>query len=546
MSKRTLNTALKLLFCTLLMGSSIGIAEPIKLPEGWQAKQDGNQWILQPSGLQGQQVFQLVVYRDVDLQGKDLQVYLKNFMQQNSAKYGKVLQQGEVQDQSTLLLGSVAVQARGQTLTLLYTAFPAGEGRGQVALMVSSQDQSLLDKYAAQAGKVLGNVVGLYESNRAQLNYAGELPAGAKLGGKVQEGTYKCTQHFSSIEPGHYSVSMYANGEWRLGDDTGNYQYNPKTGQIDISVLHNLYNSDYRPEEFTLYYLDKNNVGNIMSNMGISPTTCVLAGKNQEISPAEEARKQAEKEAEEAEARRFKWYTAPGKGLQMNQIEAIYLHYRQQYNYNSMLYDYIEDFNLLLKDGWMYSHLVVSPADLDVPASRKNEPKTWFKWKRQGEDIVYLDGKEWRKLEGTPVKPAAKGEKIQGSFLYLSNNSNMVTGGSVYKEYYHFDSKGGFAISSSSSLFAGGMPGYSGYSTSYTNQDGTISSFAAGTPNGAAGGGSDNNNPNNDLAGTYTLDGYTLQLKTLSGKVVRKLFFFPGSKKDQVVIDGLTYWIPSD
>ena len=538
---------LKMLTCTLLMGFTLAFAAPIKLPEGWQAKQDGNQWILQPSGLQGKQVFQLLVYRDVDLQGKGLEAYLKGFMQQNSSKYGKVLQQGKVEDQSNLLVGSVAVQAKDQTLILLYTAFPAGEGRGQVALMVSSQDQILLDRYAGQAGNVLGHVVALYEGNRAQVSYAGELPAGAKLGGKVQEGTYKCTQHFSSIEPGHYSVSMYANGEWRMGKDTGNYQYNPKTGQIDISVLRNLYNSQYRPEEFTLYYLDKNNVGNIMSSVGIAPTTCVLAGKNQEISPAAEAKKKAEKEAQDAEARRFKWYTAPGKGVQMNQIEAIYLKYQQRYNYNSMLYDYVEDFKLLMKDGWMYDSLRVTPADLDVKASRKNEPKNWFKWKRQGEDILYLEDGKWEKLEGSPVKPATKGEKLQGSYLYLANNSNMVTGGSVYKEYFHFDSKGGFEISSTSSLFAGGMPGYGGYSTSYTNKEGTSSSFAAGTPNGFAGGGSGDSNANNDLVGSYTLDGYTLQLKTRSGKVVRKLFFFPYSnKKDSVVIDGVTYWIPSD
>ncbi|GEM44946.1 hypothetical protein [Deinococcus cellulosilyticus] len=529
----------------VVLWSAALAAGSIKVPDGWQATQEGNQWVLRPSGLKSGQVFKLVVFRDVDLQEKDLQTYFKQFLAQNGPEHGKVLQQGGIEAQGQFLTASVAVQSQGNTLVLFYSAFEAGAGRGQVALVMTSQDQELTSKYAPVAGDILGSVVALYQVQSSALASA-DLPAGAKVGGKIQGGLYTCTQHFTTIEPGKFSLSLYDNGEWRIGDKNGKVGYNPRTGQIDISVLLNLYNSNYDPDKVTVYYRDINNKPSIYSNVSLTPITCAYAGKTQQPSPEEEAKKKAEKEAQEAEARRFKWYTAPGKGLQFKDIEGIYLHYRSQYNSYSMLYDYVEEYNLLLKDGWMYGNLVVTPADLDVKASRKNEPKNWFKWKRQGEDIVYLDDGEWRKLEGTKVIPAKPGEKIQGSFLFLANNSNMVTGGSVYKEYFHFDRKGGYAISSTSSLYASGMPGYSGSSTTYTDSSGSSSSFAAGTPNGFAGGGSENQTGNPDLAGTYTLDGYTLVLKTRSGKTVRKLFFFPSNKKDQVVIDGVTYWIPSD
>ncbi|GGJ18967.1 hypothetical protein [Deinococcus roseus] len=551
--------ALVPLLC-MLLGNPVLAAPKPEVPSGWSATQTEEVWTLVPNGLKKDQVFLLQVFPTTSLNGKDLQTWGKSFIQKSSSALGKSIQPLSFQQEEGFLVGSTGVMVQNQPLVLIYAVVGTGEDQAQVFLMVSSPDASLGQAY----GKVLPDLIATavrQNQNPPDPMVSGtstgfNLPAGAKPGGKLDFGAYTCTKLFTDGDKNTYTLQLYENGEYRVGkDSTGNFKYQSQTGRIDIDVLYDLVNSA-DGDDLSVHYRDRNSRSVIYAEndygLGIWKTTCLYAGENTIPSPTAQA---AEEKRQEAEKNRFKWVTAPGKGVQASQMEALVIHYENEYDPRTLLTLPVPHLALLLKDGTAYLGLRVPPEDLDLQTSRKNEPEQWTKWKKTGKNILLLVKNKWTGFEADPVFPAKNNEKLNGEFKHMKSSYNFVLGGTTSSTFFTFDAKGKFEISTSSLFSTGNLQSINGESVSsasFRDREGSSGStgYAGGNINGegptvVSSVQHNNQTPNPDMAGSYTLNGYTLQLKLGNGQVVRKLFFFFDDKKEDFWIEDASYY-PSD
>jgi hypothetical protein len=240
--------------------------------------------------------------------------------------------------------------------------------------------------------------------------------------------------------------------------------------------------------------------------------------------------------------------TAPNAGVTMAQVEGIYQPSKLRYNPMSMLYEGDERTYLVLKDGWLYDNLGVSPHDLDVATSRRLEPQHWHRWRRQGTRLEIMKSNEygrtdgrWTVLELTSRPPISAG-RLNGMFSATSSATVGMAGGggatSVGRTSYTFRPDGTFEWANFTQSFASSGSG--------TGQGGTTvvvggtSSGPGGTFSSSVGGGNE--------SGTYTIDGYTLELRTRRGEVLRYPLFSwdTGKYRDYLVINGTSYSPPTN
>ncbi|WP_276485338.1 hypothetical protein [Paraflavitalea pollutisoli] len=169
---------------------------------------------------------------------------------------------------------------------------------------------------------------------------------------------------------------------------------------------------------------------------------------------------------------------------------------------------------LLLTDGTIYNDPIISPYKFDVAKSRQLEPKKWGTWKEVGKTIVTAwpnkerekDKAETWEKQWFWARPAAPNEKIKGSYKTISGGGNTAMGGNV------------MIISATDLTF---------------NEQGqfTKASVGGGSNSGDFGV-SSSTYAHKEAAGTYTLNGYSLELKYNNGKVESKSFYFyPDSKE---------------
>ena len=163
---------------------------------------------------------------------------------------------------------------------------------------------------------------------------------------------------------------------------------------------------------------------------------------------------------------------------------------------------------LLLNDGTAYKHCEVSPYDLDVDKCRQVETRNWGVWRLEGKTMIMTMNDD-HKMERWDknwfwAPPAAKNEKMSGTWSTISGGGNTALGGGsivVSSNQLTFNSQGQFTT-----LSTGG--------SSYTGATGSVTAYS-----------------NKDGAGTYVFDGYSLELRYNNGRVVRKSFcYYPDSK----------------
>ncbi|WP_420596656.1 hypothetical protein [Deinococcus sp.] len=239
----------------------------------------------------------------------------------------------------------------------------------------------------------------------------------------------------------------------------------------------------------------------------------------------------------------FKWITKPGKGVQMAKIDSVYHHgYSKLIGMGSK---FQEDTVLLLNDGWSYHGLQVSPADLDVAASRKNEPEEWFKWKRQGQNVLEQDPEsgKWEEIAGFKVLPADPNERIQIT-LEASSSVSFGLAGSFSSFHTLTLNKGGTFERSGRSIGGSGSTqadgGVSVGSTSTSGKDGCSSGTSV-SGSGVAGGSSSQSDCGKANRGRYKLDGYTAEFQDASGKTERVLFYFWDEDKTNLFFGDTTF-----
>ena len=238
--------------------------------------------------------------------------------------------------------------------------------------------------------------------------------------------------------------------------------------------------------------------------------------------------------------------TAPNAGLTMAQIEGMYQSTELRYNPMSMLYEPDESTYLLLKDGWLYDNLRLTPHDLDVATSRQLEPQSWHRWRRAGTGIEMQDYDEygrtdgkWKRLEAT-ARPTIGTRRLNGTFRDVSSATAGIPGGggafSMSTTSFTFRPDGTFSWTNFTQMYGSSNVGTGPGGGSVVVGGATVG--PNGTSVSSVGGGDDN--------GTYTTDGYTLELRTKSGKVIRWSIFSWDSERyrDFLVINGTTYSPP--
>ena len=238
--------------------------------------------------------------------------------------------------------------------------------------------------------------------------------------------------------------------------------------------------------------------------------------------------------AREIEDARFKFVTAPGKGVPDAQIAAVVNDY--VVNFDGMSSNITNEVYLLLKDGTIYNQLPVPPDQFDAANSRQKEPARWGKWraKAQGYEVSW-NGKPYETLPGDKVIPAPAGTKLSGRFGAV-RSSSWGFGGSYSYWGASFTPDGRFSKDS-----RGGSPtntaGIEGVPTVTTGYD-ENGSAVVGQAGGVGISSIKKRNPNGDREGDYAVSGYTMTLRFDNGTVARIPFFFRRADRKAILFEG--------
>jgi hypothetical protein len=196
--------------------------------------------------------------------------------------------------------------------------------------------------------------------------------------------------------------------------------------------------------------------------------------------------------------------TAPGQGLKPADIKGVVINAESGVGVGGMVTIEYRPY-LLLQNGTVYRYPTVAPYDLDVAASKTAEPNKWGTWKLEGKTLVVtLPEKGVMKTERWTsewfwAKAPTANEKIKGAYMTIGGGGNTAMGGNTmiyYSSNINFNDKGQFIMKKS----GGG-----------TNTDFDVNTTAY---------------SNSNAAGTYKLNGYSIEMKYNNGQVVRKLFYF--------------------
>jgi hypothetical protein len=209
--------------------------------------------------------------------------------------------------------------------------------------------------------------------------------------------------------------------------------------------------------------------------------------------------------------------TSPGKGLKPTDIKGIVINLEHGYGAGGAVVSEYRPY-LLLTDGSIYSNPVMSPYDFDAGLSKQKEPKKWGTWKITG-GILSVSWPARSKTERWEkgwfwARPAAGNEKIEGAFVTISGGGSSAMGGNV------------MTVSSKNILFnTTGRFALTGVGISNNNEIGIATSAYS----------------QKDEAGSYSLNGYSIELRFNNGTTMRRAFYFYPKDKDHFGIGNHVY-----
>jgi hypothetical protein len=193
----------------------------------------------------------------------------------------------------------------------------------------------------------------------------------------------------------------------------------------------------------------------------------------------------------------------PVRGLKATEIKGVIINLEYSYGVGGAVISEYAPY-LLLNDGSIYSNPVVSPYEFDVAISRQREPKKWGTWKLSGGAIAVNwpsrnKSERWEK-NWFWARPAAGNEKIEGAFTSIYGAGSAAMGGNVMtvsSKNILFNTLGRFALT--------GV----GVGTNYTDYSVAASAYTK-----------------KDEAGSYRLNGYSIELRFNNGTTMRRAFYF--------------------
>lgn len=498
----------------LLSSLSVQAASP---PKGWQYQPQSGFVSYSPANL-GERTFMVIALNPMPTGGQSIAVWGEALAGRLSQGYGQITRR-EVASH-TPPVWSVTHHLKGnngQTLFATYTARIGKDEQARLVLMLG--EPGLIATYGSVATKLSAEILTEDPEARTRLarpRLAERGHTGVQFGGDFSFGRYLC-QVGNGRYPFDVELELYPNLEYRSDrrdHATGSFRYDPGNASFDLEADYHLldyqlFEHDENSGIVSVYFRDASGkpwiYGEDLSDG--EATLCEYQGEVNKPSPSVEA-------AAKAEERRFKWVTAPGQGVAEEEIEAI-LHQAEHKN-DSLGIRLEEDHILLLKDGWAYMNLRVPPADLDVRASRDNEPNQWRRWRRHKGAYQLERADAWQDAPGLAVRPARPGETLSGAYSHASMYGNLYTTAHTFKDTLYFRADG--TLSQGSSVRGGTTAMNSGNFSANVARD-----------------------EQDHRPVRYQFDGYTLIRHYPDGSSTRSLTFFWGEGQKHLSINGTTY-----
>lgn len=226
---------------------------------------------------------------------------------------------------------------------------------------------------------------------------------------------------------------------------------------------------------------------------------------------------------------------APARALQPGQIEGVLYAWDQIYTVTGL--QMREWTYLLLKDGRVRKGLPRQPPDLfDVEADRQEEPGRWGRWRRSGGKVQVRFEAEFATPPGQLWRhPGKPGMRLQGRYR---GSSSLSVGSVSTWAFWGLTLHGDGRFERWSMRGMGGTTGHGANATTtmaISDDKGSVGSVAG--ANFGGGSRSDSGVTDDDLEGTYQIDGWSLTLRYRSGATQRG-FFYVDDDGDNVWFEG--------
>ncbi len=529
-------------------------------PAGWTAQTAGTQTIYTPPDLKPGELYRVIVFPRMAMKGAVITDFLDAFSAKETAALGTAADQerSTARSHNFATLVRVFASKGGETRLLQNSAISVDRENVRVVSIVASQDLAAFKRHTPEYKALLMTLIdrekadALASGRGLSVEKTADAPGGMIPGGPIEPGIYAGNGVYSDDGKigNRYRVYLYASGEYLICDEKGEeyefghgeYGYDPITGKLQMGITFTFNNNPTDPEdEFCLYGKDAGGKPYIYarSNRGYGYLTVILNYAGPTDKPSHK-QQEAAKAAADAEARRYKYVTAPGKGIPMAQIAGVFHHYDVQTTAFSGMTVQDESY-LLLKDGTVHDGLPVSPDEMDAALSRRREPEKWGRWRRDGTKILasWPDRpNHFEALIGNMAVAGTPGERLSGRYGAGSTSGSSLLGGSYRLWGVTFTRDGRFLKDSRGGASSGSLgETMNDFSVNSTyDDDGSVTSFSSPGAVGYA----KNKKRGSSRAGTYTINGYTLTLHYDSGKTARLPFFFDSAQKTQLYFDGDT------
>lgn len=570
----------------------------VAAPTGWTSRADGRTQILSPTGLVAGAAYSVAVFAEqlVSAGAREPWIAEQADADVAAASGATVEKRGVVNRASSAVLSTSRILRLRAGAQLLAVYYGVESAAGTVRLIrVLATSPSLLQAHQSATTEIVRAVAQESASSstatvavapqspvvaRTPVQAASAVPAPGRIssdvivktpaprrnafraGGPFVAGMYVGQQVYTDTRKviNQMTLWLYPNGEYRQqwkgsSEDPreDEFAYDPSTGRIDLAwgSLMTIVNSRIEPDaDFAvLGRTDDGKPALLAENdRGFHTvlTLLVYAGPNDRPPPSAV---KAAAAAAEAEAARYKHVVAAGQGIQDAQIAGVYLHSTMhqtmglsfQLGVTSTLSVYV-----LLTDGTIHDGLPVAPDEMDVSASRRREPQTWGRWRRQG-DVVQVAWNVapdvWKPLEGERMRKASAGDVLRGRFGGgESSAAGDMSSFSLYGvtflpgQRFETDSRGGNGTGSFTQTMSG--------TSVQTTRDDEGSVTSATVPGGVVS--STRSGASAARSGTYRISGWNLEARFDDGRVVRQPFFFLDDKRDALYWQGKVVNLDTD
>jgi hypothetical protein len=210
-----------------------------------------------------------------------------------------------------------------------------------------------------------------------------------------------------------------------------------------------------------------------------------------------------------------------GQGVADRQVEGILHAWEMSYSFAASSMDHSAW--VLLRGGQVRALPPFALDELDAAREQHEAPAEWGRWRRSGDKLQLDWGRGWTTPSNQTLRgPTPPGTRLAGSFS-MSSSYGTGFGGSWSTRRLHLTRDGRFERSASGGAGAGGVG--ADQVVVHTAWDDEGSATAISGPSIGGGSSRRSDKAKADRAGSYSVDGYVLELRYDSGVVERRPTF---------------------